>query len=317
MRPANVAAAVLVASDQLNLSQACRQCGIPDGSRSRVGKLAIEIGYVVVDFENGMPEVPEVWKPSSSTEALVKASAKPKRKLEAVMARPEEAKFIAEHFKRESTQDLMMRSPGKTRCIHVLKYYTPSGGCEISTYAADLTPAGEVHDVRQRRRGTNRERRSQARKALQYRVFARKHPEGVKAMQREQIAGLPRERAEWLSKELKICPRLLDYNPGLLDYLTDSELAPGMHREDGQWDPLLKFSYDHSMESFAQGKWRWFNGMDPVRAREGKLQTVCVDTHISQKDDKMALERVAAFLPKEYVDACPSTLSEDEEEEWE
>ena len=112
--------------------------------------------------------------------------------------------------------------------------------------------------------------------------------EGIKKRRREEIAALPRERNDWLHKELQREPRLLDLNPSLLFELSEPELVPGK-MVNGVWDPRLDTISENSMHVWMhRERWRWFCGMDPGaeavhgfntrRARDGKaplLEVLC------------------------------------------
>ena len=70
--------------------------------------------------------------------------------------------------------------------------------------------------------------------------------EGIKKRRREEIAALPRERNDWLHKELQREPRLLDLNPSLLFELSEPELVPGK-MVNGVWNPRLDTISENSM----------------------------------------------------------------------
>ena len=62
-----------------------------------------------------------------------------------------------------------------------------------------------------------RERSRQAFKMLEWRLMERALPDGIKKRRRTAIASLPRERKEFLDRELARQPLLLDHEPLLLD----------------------------------------------------------------------------------------------------
>ena len=63
VKPAAVAAALLIASDQLDRHQACEHCKIPEGgARSRVGKMAKYFRYL--EYLNCW--IPGEWLPSQT-----------------------------------------------------------------------------------------------------------------------------------------------------------------------------------------------------------------------------------------------------------
>ena len=96
--------------------------------------------------------------------------------------------------------------------------------------------------------------------ALEARVRMRYLPgNGTKAERATEIPKLPAERREWLEKELRYMPRLLDYNRHLLEELSDPELKGSRNQDGTRWDPLLSVAYDVSTETLvAKERWRWF-----------------------------------------------------------
>ena len=190
MKPAAVAAALLIASDQLDRHLACEHCKIPEGgARTRVGKLAkyfrdVENLNCWVPMEwlpsqtgssSWVPELPVQWQAPERTAPVEKKRPKPKRSIDALTSMPEFTSLLAKKYQREETREISALSPQKTRRVHTLQYDSPGGGCTISTYAADATPFEEGKEARTRRLGTNRERRSQAFKTLELNVFVRAH----------------------------------------------------------------------------------------------------------------------------------------------
>ena len=117
------------------------------------------------------------------------------------------------------------------------------------------------------------------------------------------IAALPRERQEWLAKERRKHPRLLDYNPELLLELSlecqqGSWQCSRCNAEVGQvatfssstcyrckgpadrWKPDgLALALDFSEDSlFLDGRWRWFCGeYGDGRNRNGEHQNIDID----------------------------------------
>ena len=77
--------------------------------------------------------------------------------------------------------------------------------------------------------------------------------DGIKKVQREEIAALPRERKEWLDKKLQHQPRLLDLNPSLLFQLSHPDVVPGK-TVDGVFDPRLRTISENSMHEWMIGE---------------------------------------------------------------
>ena len=290
---ATVAAALLIASGQLNRKLACDHCEIPEGgARSRVGTLAKQIEWWC---DGCMPTLPDEYSQPPAPAAAVPAKpAKPKRKIDEIMMLPQYTEMLDEHYQRDCVKDSSALSPQQTRRIHSLQANSPGGGCTISTYAADATPFDESKTARTRRLGTNRERRRQALKTLEVRICARHDPVvGEKAGRRKEMATLPRERQEWLAKELRNTPRLLDYNPLLLFELGQIKENPGtwtcaLDGSDRRWEPDLVVAYDMSPETLASGRWRWFCGLRNWTAeckRGGARERELQDLSIEQLED--------------------------------
>ena len=81
---------------------------------------------------------------------------------------------------------------------------------------------------------------------------------GTKAERATETPKLPAERREWLEKELRYMPRLLDYNRHLLEELSDPELKGSRNQDGTRWDPLLSVAYDVSTETLvAKERWQW------------------------------------------------------------
>ena len=240
---ATVAAALLIASGRLNRKLACDNCEIPEGgARSRVGTLAKQIKQ----FCDGcMPDLPDEWRvpePAPVPATEVKA---PKRKWQRDLQRPDLAATLAKYDRQSVIEDAAL-TPSRTRRVHVLQQHTPGGGCAIATYAADATPFDENKAGRGRRLGTNRERRRQAFKVLDMRLVERTFEggdESFKMYKRRLIAKMSDGRRAWLESKLaKAGPKLLDFNPGLLEALADPNhghvphaWAPEVDGRDGTW----------------------------------------------------------------------------------
>ena len=307
LKPAAVAAALLIATGQLNRKLACEHCQIPEGMRSRVGTLAKQIKLFC---GSGVPELPDEWKaPERETPvkklAKPRPSGKPRRPVDELKSIPEFTSLLAKRYQREKTREISALTPQKTRRVHALQHDSPSGGCAISTYAADATPSEEGKPARTRRLARNRARRHDAYKTLEISVFYREdgmHVSGKKAERIEKIAALPRERQEWLAKERRKCPRLLDYNPELLlelkyhdkgswqcsrcnaavGYVTTLMCSTCFRCKApaDRWEPGgLVLALDFSEESlFLDSRWKWFCGeCGDGRNRNAARQNIKLD----------------------------------------
>ena len=316
LKPAAVAAALLIATGQLNRKLACEHCQIPEGGRSRVGTLAKQIKQFC---GSGVPELPDEWKAPERETPIEKKLPKPRRKVDKIKSMPV---LLAKRYQREKTREISVLSPQKTRRVHALQYDSPGGGCSISTYAADASPFEEGKPARTQRLARNRARRCQAYKSLELSVFCREEAgeaEGLlwdvrgrkfdrsrtkrRSSRIENIAALPRERQEWLAKERRKFPRLLDYNPELLLELSlegtqGSWQCSRCNAEVGQvatfscstcyrckapadrWEPNgVALALDFSEESlFLDGRWKWFCGeYGDGRNPNGEQQNIDID----------------------------------------
>ena len=85
---------------------------------------------------------------------------------------------------------------------------------------------------------------------------------GIGAERAEMIPKLLPERRDWLERELRKWPQLLDYNKQLLDALADPELHGSRWLQpDGTraWEPYLALAYSVDTASLvSRGRWRWF-----------------------------------------------------------
>ena len=266
---ATVAAALLIASGRLNRKLACDNCEIPEGgARSRVGTLAKQIKQ----FCDGcMPDLPDEWRvpePAPVPATEVKA---PKRKWQRDLQRPDLAATLTKYDRQSVIEDAAL-TPSRTRRVHVLQQHTPGGGCAIATYAADATPFDENKAGRGRRLGTNRERRRQAFKVLDMRLVERTFEggdESFKMYKRRLIAKMSDGRRAWLESKLaKAGPKLLDFNPGLLEALADPNHGHVPHawapEVDGRdlgldvWDGVYLTKREFLADHLARGRWRCF-----------------------------------------------------------
>ena len=260
-----VAAAVLIASGQLNRKQACDRCEIPQGgSRSRVGTLAKQIKDA--RCSDYLPALPAEWAaPPVLAPAPAADKKTPKRKWQQLVQRPDLAAELRAAKESGRAQEDSALSPKRTHRVHVMRQRTPEGGCAIATYAANVTPAEEAKEARGRRLGANRERRSQAFKVLDFRLVERAYKGGTlpfKTEQRQLLAKISTGRRAWLDKKLaQHGPQLLDFNPGLLEALAD----PNHGHVPWAWqgsvqgrDICLRMEYDFSAKALARGRWWWW-----------------------------------------------------------
>ena len=249
---AAVAAALLMARHGLSRKLACDHCKIPEGgSRSRVGTLAKQLSYVgrMMPEESAWPELPSEWVPPPPATAAKKTVVQRYAAgWQAYMQLPEvpppptststlhlyppppaststlQAKQMLDGYdvRQTALKDAAL-SPGGTHRVHVLQQSTPAGGVAIVTYRSSTTPADEPREARNRRMSATRERSRQAFKMLEWRLIERAHPDGIKKRRRTLIAALPRERKEFLDRELARNPQLLDHEPRFLDDLAHPE----------------------------------------------------------------------------------------------